>query len=282
MPISPACILLDNGSLNPAATLGLRRIASNLSTLTGREVRPVSLLHSSSIASDLLNGRPAEIFEPFMKRFFSRGVHEFLILPLFIGPSRSITDYLPGRIRSMQTRYPELNVRIAPCLAGDGISDEHALAEILYSGIEAVIQEKGLRRASVILVDHGTPTRAVNAVRQRLLKLLKAMLNGHISHLAAASMECREGPQYKFNEPLLENLLERDGYNRGDIVISMLFLLPGMHAGPGGDIENICAQARKRSLGMRTHLTPLLGENERLIRILEKHLQTGLSSTSLQ
>lgn len=276
MPASPVCFLLDNGSLNPEATLSLRRISASLGELTGQEVRPISLLHSSSIDPGLLGGRQAEIFEPALKRSAVRGSHDILVLPLFIGPSLAITDYLPGRIRSIRSKFPELKVRVGPSLACGGISGDRDLLEILRDGVEGVIRDKGLHKPAVILVDHGTPIRTVNAVRQRLREQLATLLDERTSRLTAASMERREGEQYDFNEPLLEKLLDREGYCRGDVVISMLFLLPGMHAGPGGDIETICAEARKRHADLHTHLAPLIGEDKRLLKILEERLQMCL------
>ncbi len=276
---SPVCFLLDNGSLNPAATLSLRRTAARLGELTERKVRPISLLHSSAIDPGLLGDRPAEIFEPALKRLAARGCRDVLVLPLFIGPSLAITDYLPERIRSIRTEFPKLKVRVAPCLACGGVSGGRDLVEILRDGVEEVIRDKGLHKPAVILVDHGTPIRAVNVVRQRLLEQLAALLDERTGRLAAASMERREGAQYEFNEPLLEKLLDREGYCRGDVVISMLFLQPGMHAGPGGDIDTICAAARKRHTDLRIHLTPLIDEDKRLLHILEERLQMSLSAT---
>ena len=278
MPNSPVCFLLDNGSLNPAATLSLRGIAARLGELTGREVMPISLLHSSAIDPGLLGGRPAEIFEPALKRLADRGCRDILILPLFIGPSLAITDYLPGRIRSIRTKFPKLQVRVASCLACGGISGDRELVKILREGIEGVIRDKDLHKPAVILVDHGTPIRAVNAVRQRLMEQLAVFLVERTSRFSAASMERRDGSQYDFNEPLLEKLLDRGGYCRGDVVISMFFLQPGMHAGSGGDIDTICATAWKRHADLRTHMTPLIDENKRLLRILEERLQMCLSA----
>ncbi len=279
MPTSPVCFLLDNGSLKPDATLSLRRIAANLGDLTGLEVMPISLLHSSSIDPGLLGGRHAEIFEPALKRLDALGSHDILVLPLFIGPSLAITDYLPERIRSIRTKFPDLKVRVAPSLACGGVAGDRNLVEILSDGVVRVIRDKGLHKPAVVLVDHGTPIQAVNAVRQRLLEQLAAFLNERTGNLTAASMERREGAQYDFNEPLLERLLDREGYCRGDVVISMLFLLPGTHAGPGGDIETICASARKRHTDLRTHIAPLIGEDKRLLHILEERLQMCLRAT---
>ena len=52
---APLTFLVDNGSLEPAATLGLRSLAAQLTSVLGTSVEPVSLLHSSGIEPD----RPA-------------------------------------------------------------------------------------------------------------------------------------------------------------------------------------------------------------------------------
>ena len=61
------CILLvDNGSHRAASVLSLRRIAKELSVRSGREVHPVSLLHSTKVDPEELDGVPADIVEPFI------------------------------------------------------------------------------------------------------------------------------------------------------------------------------------------------------------------------
>jgi len=54
-------------------------------------------------------------------------------------------------------------------------------------------------------------------------------------------MERREGKQYDFNGPLLEQWLEQK-VARGEksAIVALMFFLPGRHAGDGGDIEQIC------------------------------------------
>ena len=53
-------ILLTNaGSNEPASTLALRAIAGELGRIIGREVLPVSLLHSGKVDPSLLGGKPA-------------------------------------------------------------------------------------------------------------------------------------------------------------------------------------------------------------------------------
>ena len=57
-------LLVDNGSYEPAATLALRRLAKEVGQLIGREVRPVSTMHSTKIDPALLGGVPAVICCP--------------------------------------------------------------------------------------------------------------------------------------------------------------------------------------------------------------------------
>ena len=70
-----------------------------------------------------------------------------------------------------------------------------------------------------------------------------------IGDVVACSMERREGPEYDFNEPMLEAVVADpklrstgDGSSGDDpdlLVVAMLFLQPGKHAGEGGDIDEM-------------------------------------------
>ena len=116
MPSSstPICYLFDNGSLRPAATLSLRRIAAGLAQkLPGTEVRPVSLLHSSGVAAEALEGRRAELLEPALVAAGGGGLGEAVLVPLFFGPSDALTSYLPERIEreDVQTLLRKVIVR---------------------------------------------------------------------------------------------------------------------------------------------------------------------------
>ena len=91
--------------------------------------------------------------------------------------------------------------------------------------------------------------------------------------VAPASMERRDGEAYAFNEPLLEKLLDQPGWDTGKVIVSMLFLSPGRHAGPGGDIAHICRAAEQRHPGLRTCMTGLVGDHLGIIPLLQKRLQ---------
>lgn len=256
---APLTFLVDNGSLEPAATLRLRELAQALARRTGEPVAPVSLLHSSAISPEKLRGEPAEILEPALARRAEQGAREFLVVPLFFGPSRALTDYLPDRVAHLQKRFPGLRVSVAGALHHP---DDDRLAVILADHVR---QGGDLRR--VVVVDHGSPVREVTEVRNALAADLSRKL-GPGSHVGAASMERRPGPEYDFAGPLLLDLLGAPEWRDGPVTIAMQFLLPGRHAGPDGDVARICAEAEARNPGLRTRLTRLVGEHPLLLDIL--------------
>ena len=266
-------LLLDNGSLAPAATLSLRRIAQALAVRLQREVHPVSLLHSQKIPAEQLEGIPATNLEPFLKRQLEAGRHSFEVIPLFFGPSGALTDYLPERLAGLRQKWPRLELRLAPCLAGNRGEDSPVLARLLadqvretLAGLPAAEREG----AQVILTDHGSPKRELGTLRDTLARLLAEELGSLVAGVQPASMERRPEPDYDFNEPLLERALAQPGFHQGNTIISLLFLSPGRHAGPGGDIATICAEACKRHPGLHTVMTPLVGSHPGLIDLLAR------------
>lgn len=261
----PLTLLLDNGSLEPAATLRLRQIAAVLAEKIGVPVAPVSLLHSAAVPAEALGGTLAEVFASALERRLVAGNDVFHIVPLFFGPSRALTDYLPERVVQLRARWSALRVRLAPPLYQEG---DGRLAQLLADQVQETVRQRELRAPwRVALVDHGSPARGVTAVRDALASQLAGLL-GPECQVAAASMERREGPKFDFNEPLLEKLLRTPGWNHGDVILAMQFLLPGRHAGWEGDVAGICRAAESVSPGLRTHLSALVGEHAGLTEIL--------------
>lgn len=257
----PLTLLVDNGSLEPAATLALRALAARLGGRISRRVEPVSLLHSSAIPAAELGGIAAEILEPGLERRLAHGHREFLLLPLFFGPSRALTEYLPGRLTQLRVRHPGFHATLAAPLFHP---EDDRLARILA---DQVRQAAGAA-LRVALVDHGSPARAVVEVRDALARQLGTLLGPEYT-VAPASMERREGRAYDFCEPLLAGLLRQSGWNAGQVTIAMQFLLPGRHAGPNGDVATICREAEQASGGkLQTTMTPLVAEHPLLLEIL--------------
>jgi hypothetical protein len=123
-------LLVDNGSYEPAATLALRGLAKEVGQLIGREVRPVSTMHSTKIDLALLGGQPAVIFEQAVAQAKADGIDEIVVLPLFIGPSRAITEYLPKVFADAQPGAMKLTV-LQPLFGDDGLELTGMLADNL-------------------------------------------------------------------------------------------------------------------------------------------------------
>ncbi|MFI5356319.1 MAG: sirohydrochlorin chelatase [Opitutales bacterium] len=260
-------LLVDNGSLEPAATLGLRAVAGRLGARIGREVAPVSLLYSDQVPAAQTGGVVAEILEPWLRRELAAGETEFAVLPFFVGPSRAITDYLPALVGKLREECPLLRVRVAPALYQPG---DPRLARVLAERVRTAVTPEFARGEPlrVALADHGSPVPAVTAVRDALAAELAAALGREAAAVAPCSMERRPGPAYAFNEPLLATLLRRMPYDAGPVVVAQLFLLPGRHAGPDGDIAAICRQAETVAPSLRTVRTEVLCTHPDLIAVL--------------
>lgn len=271
----PTILLVDNGSLEPASIRGLRAVAAALAKRVGRVVEPVSLLHSSAVPAEAIGGVPAEILEPALERRCADGGRDFVVVPLFLGPSGALTDYLPQRVARLRAKWPELRVRVAAPVGGAAGCDPRVV-DLLESGVRGLLAAG--ERPAVALVDHGSPARAVAALRDAAAAALAARLGDAVRTVRPASMERRAGPEYAFADPLLERLLDEPEFSGGAVIVAMFFLLPGRHAGPAGDVAQICAAAEVRHQGLATRMTPLLGAHPGLIEVLADRLESVLST----
>lgn len=275
----PTILITDNGSYRPESTFSLRALAQALGERVGAEVHPVSLLHSTKIDPADLNGKPAQIFEPFLKKCREEfGENEFMVVPMFFGPSAAIKEYMPQRVAYLQENgWPELRVKIAPCVVDGLDATDHRMARILADLVEEKTKGEGIEQASVVLCDHGAPRLAVTEVRNFLAAQMRSQLDPNkFPHLIACAMERREEPEYAYNEPLLEHVLHAPEFQNSKVIVSMLFASPGRHAGPGGDVAQICRAAEERIPGLKVHLTELVGTHPGLIDILSERYQQGL------
>lgn len=261
-------ILMDNGSLRAAATWHLRDLADGLSRMLCREVHPVSLLHSSKVDAAELGGVHADTLIAFLKKARERGVDKFRIVPLFFGPSEALTVYLPERVGMLrEAGWEKLVVELAEPLAVDE-AGVNVVAGILCERVLEVVDRMGWKSPKVALVDHGTPAVEVNTVRNDVARRLQALLAARVSGVWPCSMERRDGAEYDFNEPMLASLLGDDGL-AGKVVVAMMFLCPGRHAGVGGDVWEICEKACRDHVGLEVAMTGLVGDGaEELIQLL--------------
>ena len=270
--------LTDNGSLKPDATLALRKLCAATSAALGETVAPVSLLHSSKIDPELLNGEQAKVFERETKAVYEAGKTHIRVQPLFFGPSAALTDYLPSRLRVLTKKRPDLKVDIAPALVPEDAEAPAWLFEILESHAQALMAQH-LNIKHWLLVDHGSPRKEVAEIRDRLAKEFGKRWQQNFPDHAVypASMERRDGEEYAFCDPLLENAPKFYGIAEGEIGVLMLFFLPGRHAGPCGDVAEIIEGVEAETPGLKMHMSPLFAEHPKLAEALADKIRRELS-----
>ena len=265
-------LLVDNGSVRPEAVLSLRHLAVRLASESGIFVRPVSALHADRVDVAHLHHRPAEILSQVLERYPRENCLSYTIVPLFFGPSRVLTHSIPRTIAECRHRFPKIRIRLAPPLVSPHDDSAQVVAQMLMERVSDAPIGKFRASAPVILLDHGTPVRAVNHIRDDLARRMGGILGHGTSAVLPASMERRRGWKYRFNEPLVEDLLSSGRFQRGVVILSLLFFFPGRHAGPGGDIEQICDRVRGRYPKLRILQTATLGNHPTLTRILARRL----------
>ena len=267
----PVYLLVDNGSKQPDATRYLRCLAVQLGEYTGKTIHPVSLQHASSISPEELDGQPAQVFPEFLEAQLAQGENEFVVVPLFFGLSRALTSFVPDEVEKLRVTHPELSVEVAPVIwpLPEG---EPRLARIVFEHIEQARQQAGAD-ARVVLVDHGSPSPKITEVRQGIARHIQEQFG---LTLDQAVMERREGRKYDFNGDLLATWLRQQaeqGVN--DVVVAMLFFLPGRHAGPDGDVTEICETVVSDYPRLRYTITPLISEHPLLLEILADRLNAA-------
>ena len=109
-------LLADNGSLEARSTLNLRKAAQLVVESTGVEVHPVSLLHSSKVDPQSLDGVRANAMEDFLAGPIAQSSEDLRILPFFFGPSRALTEWLPKKLEQWKSEKDGRMFRILDCL----------------------------------------------------------------------------------------------------------------------------------------------------------------------
>ena len=274
---SPVCFLFDNGSLRATATLSLRATARQLAAELGVEVRAVSLLHSSSVNPVEVDGKAAQLLEPALVEFLEENpMIDVVALPLFFGPSAALTDYVPGRLAMLSGKFPQARLRLARWLV-DPIETDDRIARALADAARRKVVGENLVRPKIVVVDHGSPQRAVSEVRNFLGSQIAVMLADLTETVAVASMEKRPGSEYAFNDPLLAERLRTPPFDHGDVVVALQFLSPGRHAGPDGDVARICAEARRERPELHTHLAETIASDQRVVAVLADRYRQALA-----
>lgn len=287
--------LIDNGSLEPAAHANLRALAAELTERTGLPVHAVSWKHSDRIRPPALATSEADVIRagssvrpggrawtlaPWVTDQFTRGEREFVFVPFFISPQGAIGSALRRDLETLRKKLGPFDVTFSGRLTA-----ENALVEILAARIREVINARQLVAPPVIVVDHGGPSPASAILRNAVAAAVRRQLGSEIGPLAPASLQ---GVEHAHNHPLFAEQLVAPGFDRGDVVVAPLFLAPGRHAGPTGDLAQIAgAVAEPRAPAVRRcHFAELIGTHPLVVQTLATALRDlrmgvppGLAST---
>lgn len=290
LPIRPHIAIVDNGSVRPDAVFTLRRLATQLNSLCGLPVHPVSVMHSDRIPASDLAGQQACTLQPWLEWQFPGGEGWLIVLPYILADGGAIHANLLRTLHSFAATYPDFHYTAGPCLFDARAPSARIITKMLADNVRQVTQHRRLHNPLVAMVDHGSPRRAAAEVRNRAARTLCARLaTESFTEVWPCSMESREGAEYAFNKPLLEELLHLERFASRDMVVSLFFLSPGKHAGRGGDIEEIIEASGRHlyressieplssacsSAGQgRVFLTPTLGEHPLMPQALAANLQ---------
>jgi sirohydrochlorin ferrochelatase len=272
--LQPPLLLVDNGSLAPASILSARAFANQLTHCLNRPVEASGLLHVEKVAADKLNGAAAFRCETRLKQLAGEGIPRVDIAPMFIGPSLAISEYLPERLSLFTQKFPETSVHLHPVLIpSEGASDPiKNLCEVIAEAVREVLDPAIAAEDTAILIcDHGSPIAPVAQVRDAVARTFAETFSFARTTLAC-SMERREGDAYAFNEPLLASALQLPEVKSAkQRIVALLFLLPGRHAGPGGDVDTICREVypeggytMTRPLALQSGFTPFFVDHLQL------------------
>jgi sirohydrochlorin ferrochelatase len=264
--------LIDNGSLEPAAHRNLRVLAAALSARTKIEVHAVSWKHSDQIPAETLEGQPAAILAPWFRARLAGGDREFLFVPFFVSTQGAIGSALRSDLEKLSAGNEGCRFAFTEGLAARG-----ALTRIVADRIRETIIANALRQPAVVVVDHGGPSAASATLRNQIAAEVRQALRREIGPLTAASLE---GEDYAHSQPLFADALTLPNFNHGDVVVAPLFLAPGRHAGPQGDLAQIAEAAEDRLTAepLHCHFTDLVGTHPLVVDTLAEALNESLST----
>jgi len=272
---NPIIILADNGSTKAEATLQLRVIADQLSNYTNKKIHPVSLQHCHRVPAEKLGGIKGFTIKYFMRKHIEQDYREFIVLPLFFGNSRALTKFIPTVHAELEESLGEFKIQIMdPLYKPNQAASEQSvgLPDIIYDHIQKTAQINALPLKNIVLVDHGSPIPQITAVRNGVVEEVQEKLGQDVT-LEQAAMERREGKEYDFNGVLLEDwLIAKAEQGETSAIVTLLFSLPGRHAGEGGDIVTICDSVMQRHPNFKIGISPLVGEHPLLLEILADRL----------
>ena len=209
-----------------------------------------------------------------MRQQLARGEREFVFIPFFISTQGAIGSSLHADLTQLQLERGGWTFAFT-----EGLGARGALPRILAARVRESITALNLARPHVIVVDHGGPSPISADVRNATAGATATLLHGQVAAVSAASME---GEEHAHNHPLLAEQLRTAGWDRGDVVVAPLFLSPGRHAGPDGDVADIIRAAVAETGGAsRVHTTGLVGTHPLASTELAAALQAHLKPSPL-
>jgi sirohydrochlorin ferrochelatase len=226
------------------------------------------------VSATVLDGRPAAVLTPWVREQRARGERDFVFIPFFISAQGAIGSALRHELETLQKTDGDFDFTFT-----DGLAVRGSLAGIVAARVRETIAAHGLQRPAIIVVDHGGPSGASAIIRDEVAVKLRALLAGEIGELRAASME---GAAHPHNLPLLADALTAHGFDCGDVVLAPLFLSPGRHAGPNGDLTQIAhaAEDRLTPQPLRCHFAGLVGTHPLVATELAAALRDTLAGLS--
>ena len=280
--------LIDNGSLEPAATRNLRAVALELSASIDEIVHPVSWKHSDRIALSALDGdAPGTTLAPFIRSHLARGERQFVFVPFFISAQGAIGSALRSELEALQREHAATPFEFT---FTRGLAEAGVIPQIVAARVRETIDAASLEHPPVIVVDHGGPSPKSATLRDQLADDVRALLGVEAYSVTAASME---GGEHPHNHPLLAESLAAlataehaasaspRAHGSLNVVVALLFLSPGRHAGAGGDIAQICGAAETAHPTLLCDLTDLVGTHPLAATALVAALRDTLDNLHL-
>jgi len=177
-----------------------------------------------------------------------------------------------------------MEIKVAAPLSGwDVHKPDERLALVLKELIEQCWANAKRSFKNIVLVDHGSPIEKMAILRNSIAEKVGTLLkDGCVNAtVTACSMEKREGDAFSFNDPLLETIPDYLNLEATeDLLVAMFFLMPGRHAGEGGDVEtilsNLCQNQRIRSFCK----TDLIASHPMIMDILADRVRSLLPEFS--
>ncbi|KAF0723190.1 hypothetical protein Ae201684P_022105 [Aphanomyces euteiches] len=267
------CFIVNRGALKTEPFLDLRAICANLSRRFDNCVHfiPSSCSLSDQIPASQLHGEPAELFENVLVSVVAAGeTTEFVVLPLFIGNSGALTEYIPitiDTIRAKEGSPPQLRYSMGRCLVDISKPSDNRVARILAKKVTALCSTQREEGTSVrvLVVDHGTSNPEVHLSRDLIGSQLAKLLGNSVDNVQTASLE---GHDKDFNKPLLASSFDEYEIHSGLVILALLFLSSDQHTGPDGDIEAIVRETKEKHPNLEIAVTSPLGSHPILTDML--------------